>query len=161
MTAQTRSESQVLYDQDYALWLEATVEQLRQGKFSLVDWENLLLELEGMNRSDRRSLESLLTRLLEHLLKLAYWQSERDYNERGWKGEIRTFRIQIRRLLQESPSLKPYLAKVFDECYQDARSVIIDTTGLPSDTFPQEAFASLDQVLDWDWLPHITHQNAQ
>jgi hypothetical protein len=31
-----------------------------------------------MGKSDRRALMSLLTRLIEHLLKLAYWQEEKN-----------------------------------------------------------------------------------
>jgi hypothetical protein len=153
MTVQTHQFPQTLYEQDYYLWLQTTIEQLRSGQFSVLDLENLIEELASMGRSDRRALENLLTRLLEHLLKLAYWQSEREYNQRGWKGEIRTFRIQLQKLLKESPSLKPYIADVFDECYQNARSVIIDVTGLPSDTFPQSMSASLEQVLDQNWFP--------
>ncbi|WP_043998225.1 DUF29 family protein, partial [Microcystis aeruginosa] len=70
-----------LYNSDYQLWLESTINQLRQGDFQSVDWPNLLEELADLGKSERRALESLLTRLLEHLLKLTYWQSQRDYNQ--------------------------------------------------------------------------------
>ncbi|MDB9404817.1 DUF29 family protein, partial [Microcystis sp. CS-574] len=70
-----------LYDSDYQLWLENTINQLRQGDFQGVDWQNLLEELADLGKSERRALESLLTRLLEHLLKLTYWQSQRDYHQ--------------------------------------------------------------------------------
>ena len=30
-----------LYDSDYQLWLENTINQLRQGDFQGVDWQNL------------------------------------------------------------------------------------------------------------------------
>ena len=51
-----------LYAQDYPLWLETTLEQLRKREYSQVDWENLLEEIEGMTRRDKRVLKSLLTR---------------------------------------------------------------------------------------------------
>jgi septal ring factor EnvC (AmiA/AmiB activator) len=153
MTAQTHPTSQTLYEQDYALWLKATIEQLRQGNFSLVDLENLIEELESMGRSDRRALTSLLTRLEEHLLKLAYWESEREYNRRGWESEIANFRIQIKNLLEDSPSLKSHLEKVFEKAYGDAREVVIKATGLTPKIFPVEPIASLEQVLDKDWFP--------
>ncbi len=85
--------TQTPYDQDYHLWLEKTIEQLRSHQFSEMDLENLIEELESMGKSDKRAIESPLTRLLEHLLKYAYWKSEREYNIRGWRGEIRNFRI--------------------------------------------------------------------
>ena len=34
-----------------------------------------------MGRSDKLALKRLLTRLFEHLLKIAYWESEREYNQ--------------------------------------------------------------------------------
>jgi hypothetical protein len=55
MTVQTSS---ILYEQDYALWLDTTAEQLRQGKFFVLDLENLIEEIESMGRSERQAVES-------------------------------------------------------------------------------------------------------
>jgi hypothetical protein len=142
-----------LYDTDYQLWLETTLEQLRRGDFQAVDWQNLLEELADLGKNDRRALKSLLTRLLEHLLKLAYWQSAREYNQRGWKKEIRNFRLQIADILEDSPSLKSYLREILPKCYLDARQLLIDETGLDASVFPPEVLASLEEILDENWLP--------
>jgi hypothetical protein len=150
MTAQLPQSNQTLYEQDYQLWLETIIEQLRQGKFSAVDWENLIEELESMGRSDKRAMMSLLTRLLEHLLKLAYWQREREYNANKWRSEITAFRVQIEKLLKDSPSLKPYLGGIFHECYLDARKIVSQLIG---DEIPLTEIFTLDQALDKDWFP--------
>jgi hypothetical protein len=142
-----------LYDSDYQLWLENTINQLRRGDFQGVDWQNLLEELADLGKSERRALESLLTRLLEHLLKLTYWQSQRDYNQAGWKKEIRNFRIQIKKILKDSPSLKSYLREILQECYLDARNLLIDETQLDPSIFPLEVLANLEEILDQNWLP--------
>ena len=142
-----------LYDSDYQLWLESTINQLRQGDFQAVDWQNLLEELADLGKSERRAVESLLTRLLEHLLKLTYWQSQRDYNQAGWKKEIRNFRLQIADLLADSPSLKSYLREILAKCYLDARNLLIDETKLDASIFPLEVLASLEEILDQNWLP--------
>ncbi|MDB9507743.1 DUF29 domain-containing protein [Microcystis aeruginosa CS-338/01] len=142
-----------LYDSDYQLWLEKTINQLRRGDFQSVDWQNLLEELADLGKSERRALESLLTRLLEHLLKLTYWQSQRDYNQAGWKKEIRNFRIQIKKILKDSPSLKYYLREILQECYLDARNLLIDETELDASIFPVEVLANLEEILDQNWLP--------
>ncbi|GBE74277.1 hypothetical protein myaer87_15040 [Microcystis aeruginosa NIES-87] len=142
-----------LYDSDYQLWLESTINQLRQGDFQAVDWPNLLEELADLAKSERRALESLLTRLLEHLLKLTYWQSPRDYNPAAWKKEIRNFRLQIADLLADSPSLKSYLREILAKCYLDARNLLIDETKLDASIFPLEVLASLEEILDQNWLP--------
>ncbi|MFN7565724.1 MAG: DUF29 domain-containing protein [Microcystis sp.] len=144
---------QNLYNSDYQLWLESTINQLRRGDFQAVDWPNLLEELADLGKSERRVLESLLTRLLEHLLKLTYWQSQRDYNQAGWKKEIRNFRLQIADLLADSPSLKSYLREILAKCYLDARNLLIDETKLDASIFPLEVLASLEEILDQNWLP--------
>jgi len=117
---------QTLYDQDYYLWLRTSINQLRAGQFTSIDLENLIEELESMGRREKRTIKSLLIRLLEHLLKLKYWDVERERNQGHWKGEIRTFRRQIKDELKDSPSLKPYILEIFDECYQQARTEASD-----------------------------------
>ncbi|BAY76534.1 hypothetical protein NIES25_29860 [Nostoc linckia NIES-25] len=145
--------TQSLYDRDYYLWLRTTINQLRAGQFSAVDLDNLLEELESMGRSEKREIKSLLIRLLEHLLKLIYWDRERERNEGHWKGEIRTFRREIKERLKDSPSLKPYILEIFDECYQDARTEASDRSQLAIDIFPVIPIGSLEQILDENWFP--------
>ncbi|MEG3438365.1 DUF29 domain-containing protein [Pannus brasiliensis CCIBt3594] len=151
MTIQT-AKTDILYARDYCLWLETTIEKLRQKQFDVVDWENVIEELESVGRSDRRAVKNLLTRLFEHLLKLGYWKSEREYNANKWKGEIRNFRQQIKDELKASPSLKNYLIEVFPECYRNARDILADTSGLSIDTFPEEPIVTVEQALDESYL---------
>ena len=152
MVTSTQTTTQTLYDQDYYLWIRTTINQLRTGQFSAVDLENLLEELETMGRSEKRAIESLLTNLLVHLLKLKYWDNEREINQGHWQGEVRTFRRQIKKSLKDSPSLKPYILEIFDECYQDARKEASDRSQLPIDTFPVIPIGSLEQILDENWF---------
>ena len=142
-----------LYDTDYNLWLEETVKRLQAKDFNAIDWENLIEEIASLGRSDKRAIKSLLTRLFEHLLKLAYWESERDYNQNHWQREILNFRKQIRDDLKTSPSLKRYLREIFDECYQDARQLLSASSQLPVDTFPTKPLGNIEQVLDETWFP--------
>ncbi|MFM6040405.1 MAG: DUF29 domain-containing protein [Sphaerospermopsis kisseleviana] len=148
MVTSTQPKTQTLYDQDYYLWIKTTINQLRTGQFSAVDLENLLEELETMGRSQKRTIKSLLIKLLVHLLQLKYWEQEREQNQGHWKGEIRTFRIQIKDEIKDSPSLKPYILEIFDECYQEARKEVSDRSQLPLDTFPVIPISSLEQILD-------------
>ena len=153
MVIQREPRTQTLYNQDYYLWLRTTINQLRASQFSSVDLDNLLEELESMGRSQKRTVKSLLIRLFEHLLKLTYWDVERERNEGHWKGEIRTLRREIKDELKDSPSLKPYILEIFDECYQDARKEASDRSQLPIDTFPVVILGSLEQILDENWFP--------
>lgn len=144
---------QALYEQDYHLWVETTVKLLQAHKFDAVDWKNLIEEVADLSRRQRDKLKSLLTRLFEHLLKLNYWESEREYNAAKWKSEIVNFRLQIKELLLDSPSLKPCLSEEFEKCYANARKIIITRTELPSATFPDAPIATVEQILAENWLP--------
>jgi Domain of unknown function DUF29 len=153
MVAQLKQTSKSLYDTDYNLWVIDTVKKLENKDFISLDLENLIEEVSDLSRRDKHKLKNLLRRLFEHLLKLKYWESELEYNKGHWKGEIRNFRKQIKEQLKVSPSLKNYLREIFDECYQDSREIISDKSQLPLHTFPSKAIASVEQVLDENWLP--------
>ncbi len=142
-----------LYDTDYHLWVMETVEKLENKEFDYLDLQNLIEEVSDLSRRDRKKLKSLLRNLFEHLLKLKYWDAERNNNQGHWQGEISNFRKQIRDELEDSPSLKGYLREIFDECYQDGREIASKRSQMSLDIFPKIAIANLDQVLDEDWLP--------
>ncbi|PPJ62566.1 DUF29 domain-containing protein [Cuspidothrix issatschenkoi] len=152
MVTSTQPTTQTLYDQDYYLWLKTTINQIRTGQFSAVDLENLLEELETLGRSQKRTIQNLLINLFEHLLKLKYWDQEREQSQGHWKGQIRTFRREIKDELTDSPSLKPYILEIFDECYREARKLVRDRSQLPIDTFPLIPIGSLEQILDENWF---------
>jgi len=98
-----------LYDTDYNQWIQETVQQLQNRNFDPIDWENLIEELESMGKNDKRALISLLTRLLEHLLKLSYWESEKPRSGNHWSSEIVNFRAQIKTRIEDSPSFRPQM----------------------------------------------------
>lgn len=153
MVIEFKQEQKSLYEIDYNLWVLETIKKLEDRDFYAVDWDNLIEEVADLSRRDKRKLESLLTRLFEHLLKLKYWESEKQYNSNHWRREILNFRKQINRLLKESPSLKNFCQQVLVECYQDSRELVSTLSQLPLDTFPEKPIADLEQVLDQNWLP--------
>ncbi|MBE9089481.1 DUF29 domain-containing protein [Microcystis aeruginosa LEGE 11464] len=145
-----------LYEKDYYLWIEKTISLLENRQFSDLDLENLIEEISSMGKSEKRSLESYLTRLLEHLLKLVYWQSELEYNQRGWKNEIRNFRLRIQQIIEDSPSLKPYLSEIFSPCYQNARKLFLDLSGMAENLVGLAPICTIEQALNEDWFPEIS-----
>lgn len=153
MVSELTKTQATLYETDYSLWLEETIQKLQSQAFDAVDWENLIEEIASLGRSEKRRLESLLIRLFEHLLKLAYWEVEREHHRGHWEGEIINFRKQIKKELKASPSLKNYLLEIFDDCYQDGREIAAKRSQLPLETFPVEVIGHLEQILDEDWLP--------
>lgn len=142
-----------LYQKDFYEWLQITIRKIRERNYEEIDWLNLLEELEDLENEQKYKLESRLLVLFEHLLKLAYWQEEKEYNQRGWKGTIIEQRKQIKKILKKNPSLKPYLQEIFQEYYQDARDITIVKTGLEPAIFPLESIFTIEQTLDENWLP--------
>jgi predicted DNA-binding ribbon-helix-helix protein len=139
-----------LYEQDFYLWLETTVNQLKQGNLDQIDLINLIEELETMGRSEKHFLESNLRVVLLHLLKYRYQPNKRS---KSWLSSIREHRIRIRKSLKDSPSLKQYLGTIFDEAYQDARKLASDETGLSVNVFPNICPFTIEETLNEQFLP--------
>ena len=142
-----------LYEQDFYLWIQETVELLKKGQLEQLDIENLIEEVDSMGKSQRKELKTRLIVLIEHLLKLQYWTTEKDYNARGWRNTIVEQRRQIAYTLVDSPSLKAIINDMFLDCYQDARNDTLRKYQLPLTLFPQESPFSLLEVLDPDFIP--------
>jgi hypothetical protein len=121
-----------LYDRDFALWIEATVKQLKSGDLSQVDLENLIEEVESLGKSQRKAVDNFLTRLLEHLLKRCYVVLPDCY--RGWEIEIRNFRKELKKEFKYSPSLKRFMIEILEECYREALEAVKED--YPDSNFP-------------------------
>lgn len=139
-----------LYDKDYYLWLEETVQLLREGKLTEIDVNNLIEEIEDMGRSEKKAVKSNLKILLCHLLKYKYQPQKRS---RSWLSTIFEHRDRLDDDFADSPSLKRYFQEVFEPCYQKARKQASIETGLPLKTFPINCPFNHEQVLNMDYLP--------
>ena len=139
-----------LYDHDIHAWTQQMAELLRQRRFQELDVAHLVEELETMGRRDRQELVSRLKILLGHLLK---WQYQPAHRSSSWRGSILEQRLRIRDLLQDSPSLQPYLAEAANRAYSDGARLASKVSGLPLGHFPEGLPYQLDHLLDDDWLP--------
>ena len=153
MSAEIDIKPKSLYDQDYQLWLKNTVTQLQSQNFSALDLENLIEELESLGRSDKQSLNSYLKRLCEHLLKLSYWETERNRCFSGWDREIENFRQEIQEILDDSPSLRNQLSERYRPEYIKGRKLFLKVSKLDPKRVPESPCFSLEQALADDWLP--------
>jgi len=153
MKPQVQAKLVSLYDRDYQLWLEHTIAQLKVRDFTNLDLENLIEEIESLGKSDKRAISSYLMQLCEHLLKLKYWEAERERCFRGWDLEVANFRLQIQVILKDSPSLKQYLDENFLTEYSNARKLFLKASKLNPSLVPEVLDFTLEQALDEDWLP--------
>ena len=106
---------ETLYQSDYVLWLDDTINRLRQHNFAELDVDNLIEELEDLDNERRNAVVSLLDQIIRHLLLLECWQAARDYNSTHWQGEIYSFRVQLGDRLTET--LHNYLLSELDRIY--------------------------------------------
>jgi hypothetical protein len=137
-----------LYNVDYGLWLEDQIAKLKSKRWSDLDLDNLVEELEALNKSNKRELYSYLVVVLAHLLK---WQFQPEYRSGSWKGSIKNSRRRIERLFTDQPSLKPYLDEILPETYEEAKEWAVDETGLHD--FPSICPYSVQQILNPEFLP--------
>jgi len=93
-------------------------------------------------------LESLLIKIFEHLLELAYWSAEIERNRAHWEREIINFGLQIKRLSRRSPILKSFTQEILNDCYQDGRKIVSKRAQLPITIFSNQPIASIEQLLD-------------
>ena len=137
-----------LYEQDFFKWTQTTADLIRAGKWYDLDREALAEEVESLGKSQSRELGSRLDVLVMHLLK---WRYQPSAHARSWRSTIRTQRRELRRLLQQNPSLRPLVASVIADGYADARLEASDETDLPLATFPQTCPWTPEQVLEADF----------
>ncbi|AFZ56451.1 DUF29 domain-containing protein [Anabaena cylindrica FACHB-243] len=139
-----------LYDTDFVTWTQQTAELIRAEKWDRVDWDAVVEEIESLGRSDRRELKSRLEVLLQHLLK---WQYQPSLRSGSWQNAIAEQRNRIEDLLQDSPSLNPYLEEVLADCYRRGKKLASNETEIPQNTFPADLPYSVTQILDMEFLP--------
>lgn len=142
--------SSTLYEKDYHLWLQETVQLLQDGKLHDLDIPNLIEEIEDMGKSQRKAVKSNLKIIFVHLLKYKY-QPEKRSN--SWLSTLFEHRDRLAEDFTESPSLKTFFREIFEECYQKARKKASIETGLSLENFPLKCTFTPEQVLDIDYLP--------
>jgi len=142
----------VLYQKDYYGWLQENAQLIRERKFSEVDAENLVEELESMGKSEKRELSSRLTILLLHLLK---WQHQAVRRSTSWRNTVAVQRIDILDLLEDSPSLRTEILDKIETAYEKAVLAAEVETGIEKANFQAECPFSFEQILDETFLPEI------
>jgi len=145
-----------LYAEDVETWAELQVDALRRlaatpGSWAnIIDWENVLEEIESLGSEQRRAVESLLENALAHALKVV--GDPNSLSTERWKKEIVNFLRQARK------KIKPAMRSRIDieEIWQDACEQASDTLEAFDRTLPdvpQRCPFSFDDLLDADFDP--------
>ncbi len=145
-------DSTPLYEADFYAWTQEQVNLLKTQQWHQLDAVHLIEEIEALGRKERQELRNRLGVLLGHLLK---WQYQSQKRTPSWLSTIQEQRIQIRLLLEDNPSLKPYLEQVFPIAYELGTALAIRETQLGETLFPAVCPYTLQQVISADFLPGI------
>lgn len=108
------------YGHDTAAWAAEQAELMRQRRYDLIDWDNVIEEIEDVGKSERRAIESRAARVIEHLVKLDY--SKDAYPRAKWRGSVRLHRESLKELLAENRSLSAQLPQLLRTAWADAHS---------------------------------------
>lgn len=139
-----------LHDRDFYGWTEQQAALLQAGRWSEVDVEHLIEELEDMGASQYRELENRLGILLAHLLK---WKFQPDRRGNSWRLTVKDQRRRIGRLLDRNPGLTPRLPQAFGTAYGDAVLLAAKETGFDESIFPETPAFSLEETLSDAYWP--------
>ncbi|XWK90552.1 MAG: DUF29 domain-containing protein [Phormidium sp.] len=141
-----------LYETDFYAWTQRQVELLRKRDLNNLDIENLIEEIDSLGKQEKRELVNRLGVLLGHLLK---WEYQPNKRSRSWVATIREQRYKVLKLLEENPSLKPYLPEAIAQAYQSALALAVRETEMPYRTFPSSNSYAWEQIENSDFLPGI------
>ena len=137
------------YDTDFYEWALYNAQLLREGRWSEIDVEHLIEELEDMG-NNRQELASRFIVLIGHLLK---WEYQPDHRSSSWQGSIDEQRVQINRLLRKKPSLNPGLLAAVNDAYCDAVKIAVKETRVSKANLPPENPYTMEQLLDEEFYP--------
>ncbi|MBF0606509.1 MAG: DUF29 domain-containing protein [Candidatus Magnetobacterium sp. LHC-1] len=142
--------ARALYEVDFYQWAFRNADLLRHGRFTEIDIENIVEELEGMARNNKRELLSRLKVLIMHLLK---WQYQPKRRCKSWRSTIIIQRQDIKNLLEDSPSLKHNIEIVIAKGFIDAKEGFEVDTGISANTLSETCLYTFEQLMDRGFWP--------
>lgn len=152
--------SNTLYNQDLQLWIEQTIEQLKNREFESLDIEHLIEELVDLGNSEKNRLKSNLKILLAHLLKLRVQSDTPDTIKASWYSSVLEHRQRVLDNLADTPSLKGFLGEAMEKAYSDGRKLVIKEgkfakfgVRMPQENeYPVICPFAIEQILDEDFF---------
>ena len=94
-----------LYEKDFYLWVQENLRLLKNKKYDLVDWENLLEEIRYMGEWYVDRVVGLMADILEHLYKWENFECSEDVKH-SWISSINNARNELEVILIRHPTVK-------------------------------------------------------
>lgn len=94
-----------LYETDFNLWLKEQVEILSKKDFENLDLDNLIVEIQGIQKEWKREICDYFDDLILNIIKF------KETNSKEYRGTAFSFKNRIDDMLEYSPSLIDELTK--------------------------------------------------
>lgn len=136
-----------VYEADIVVWSEeqaALLRRLAAGERvnDLIDWTNVVEEIESVGNEQLHAVSSLLTQSVIHRLKAAAWPEARDAD--NWRAEAERFAGDAADRFVPSMRRRLDLAQIYRRAL---RAVPATMYGEPRPPLPAECSWSLDELL--------------
>ncbi|NJL88410.1 MAG: DUF29 domain-containing protein [Coleofasciculaceae cyanobacterium SM2_1_6] len=141
-----------LYETDFYRWTIEQSQFLQLGKFDDLDLENLAEEIASLGRQEKQELRNRLGILIGHLLK---WQYQPEKRSKSWRVTIKEQRREIRLIIDDNPSLKPYLEEAIFRGYAQGLDLVVKETPLDYRDLPKDCPLSVEQIFDPNFPPGL------
>jgi hypothetical protein len=153
MATRVKTTTEHLYEQDFYAWAKAQADLLRAGRYSDLDLEHLIEEVDDLGESLRRSVRSRIRTIIEHLLKLEHSPAREPRG--GWYDAVLAQRSDL--LDELTVSIRREVEPTLPDLYERARrnadtSLRKHGEHDAADALPATCPYTLDQITS-DWLP--------
>ena len=136
-----------LYDRDVLLWSEQQADLIRRlargERVNDVDWAHVAEEIEDVGLSELHDVQSYLTQILVHLLKIHGWPGFSATAH--WRAEIVAFQGEADRRFAPSMRQRIDLEKIYGQAHRQVAKLRLG--GNPARTPPATCPVTLDQLL--------------
>ena len=153
MATRIKPSTEHLYERDFYAWTKAQADLLRAGRFSDLDLEHLIEEVDDLGESLKRSVRSRIRTIIEHLLKLEHSPAQEPRG--GWYDTVLAQRSDLLDELTASirREIEPTLPNLYDRARQNAAtSLRKHGEHAAADALPASCPYSFAQITS-DWLP--------
>ncbi|NJK36760.1 MAG: DUF29 domain-containing protein [Oscillatoriales cyanobacterium RM2_1_1] len=137
-----------LYETDFYAWTLEQSKLLQIGDFKGLDIVNLVEEIESLGKQQRQELRSRLGVLIGHLLK---WNYQPEKRSKSWRVTIQIQRREIQDILEDNPSLKPYLPEAIAKAHKAGLDLVALETPLDYQDLPEDPIYTSEQLLSPDF----------
>ena len=138
------------YDTDFYGWTQAQAALIRARAWEALDVEHVAEEIEDLCKTDAHHLTMLVLGFVE----LIYRPCTHEQGQYYWQSAvIDHHRAMLSYSLEESPRVRPVLARELPEAYRWARERVMRRRTPPERKPPAECPWLLAGLLDERWWP--------